>query len=377
MNENDKSRSGLQTAVDFAHAARAAKRIMQAAAVSGVHGAAAATAREAFPLLLKVLVAALVVFIVMPMVIFTALPNIFFGYNSSGTDTVIQMTQQAMTLGGVYMTLGNFEGAQIDSVVTGIAAEYEKNGTTIDHIVVTSAMTDDDLLWVIAINSAAHQQDLNTMSADLIRDFCKSSLALTDGAQMNPNKLQKTLEQTMEHFERSTLELRQLCERYSPGVGGFAHKPVLPAADVAGSVESFGYGWLHITLHTLLPHCRYQTPNWLSDTLRRLLDEYETCGKKLPFYSRAMLVIDEHTGIEGRHIYDQDNKGWKAISNAIKGRLIPDDDQHTLAVALLSTECFERECCHITLLPLEDAHDFFAAHSSDYASQDFYSGQWC
>lgn len=66
MNENDKSRSGLQTAVDFAHAARAAKRIMQAAAVSGVHGAAAATAREAFPLLLKVLVAALVVFIVMP-----------------------------------------------------------------------------------------------------------------------------------------------------------------------------------------------------------------------------------------------------------------------------------------------------------------------
>lgn len=177
MNENDKSRSGLQTAVDFAHAARAAKRIMQAAAVSGVHGAAAATAREAFPLLLKILIAALVVFIVVPMVIFTALPNIFFGYNSSGTDTVIQMTQQAMTLGGVYMTLGNFEGAQIDSVVTGIAAEYEKNGTTIDHIVVSSAMTDDDLLWVIAINSAAHQQDLNTMSADLIRDFCKSSLS--------------------------------------------------------------------------------------------------------------------------------------------------------------------------------------------------------
>ena len=78
MNENDKSRSGLQTAVDFAHAARAVKRIMQAAEVSGVHGAAAATAREAFPVLLKVLVAALVVFIVMPMVIFTALPNIFF-----------------------------------------------------------------------------------------------------------------------------------------------------------------------------------------------------------------------------------------------------------------------------------------------------------
>lgn len=92
MNENDKSRSGLQTAVDFAHAARAAKRIMQAAAASGVHGAAAATAREAFPLLLKVLIAVLVVFIAVPMVIFTALPNIFFGYNSSGTDTTVSRT---------------------------------------------------------------------------------------------------------------------------------------------------------------------------------------------------------------------------------------------------------------------------------------------
>jgi len=59
---------------------------------------------------------------------------------------------------------------------------------------------------------------------------------------------------------------------------------------------------------------------------------------------------------------------------AVVGRLM---NNITLAVALLSTECFEHECCHITLLPLEDAHDFFAAHSSDYASQDFYSGQWC
>lgn len=180
---------------------------------------------------------------------------------------------------------------------------------------------------------------MNDMKRDLIRiqelvgmafSETGSLVALTDGGQMNPNKLQKTLEQTMEQFERTTLELRRLCERYSPGAGGFAHRPALPYMDITGSVEAFGYGWLHITLHTLLPHCRYQTPNWLSDTIRRLLDEYETCGKKLPFYSRAMLVIDEHTSIEGRHIYDQDNKGWKAISNAIKGRLIPDDDQHMI-----------------------------------------------
>lgn len=204
-----------------------------------------------------------------------------------------------------------------------------------------------------------------------------SLVALANGGQMNPNKLQKTLEQTMEQFESAALGLRRLCEQYSPGVGGFAKKHYLPAMDVTGSVEEFGYGWLHITLNTLLPHCRYQSPNWLSDTISRLLDGYEACGKELPFYRRALLVIDEHTAIEGRHIFDQDNKGWKAVSNAIKGRLIPDDDQHTLAVALFSTKVTEQECCHISLLPQADAHDFFGAHSSDYALGNFYSGRWC
>lgn len=98
---------------------------------------------------------------------------------------------------------------------------------------------------------------MNDMKRDLIRiqelvgmafSETGSLVALTDGGQMNPNKLQKTLEQTMEQFERTTLELRRLCERYSPGAGGFAHRPALPYMDITGSVETFGYGWLHITL---------------------------------------------------------------------------------------------------------------------------------
>lgn len=88
-----------------------------------------------------------------------------------------------------------------------------------------------------------------------------------------------------------------------------------------------------------------------------------------------MLVIDEHSSTEGRHIYDSDNKGWKAVSNALKGRLFPDDDQYTLALSLLSTRSTEN-VCHITLLDLADAADFFAVHSGDYRDGDFYSGRW-
>lgn len=69
------------------------------------------------------------------------------------------------------------KAAQIDSVVTGIVAEYEESGTNIDRIEVSSSMTDKDLLWIIAINSAAYRQDLNAMSADLVRELCKASLS--------------------------------------------------------------------------------------------------------------------------------------------------------------------------------------------------------
>ena len=208
--------------------------------------------------------------------------------------------------------------------------------------------------------------------------FCQTGVltALADSGRVDPDKLQKVLEQTAAQFELSTLEVRKLCEKYSPGTGGYGNRPTLPLMDDTGSVEVLGYGWLHITLNTLLPHCRYQPPIWLSDTIRRLLDEYESCGSKLPFFNRALLVIDEHTGSKGRHIFDQDNKGWKAVSNAIKGRLIPDDDQHTLGLVLLSAES-ELDVCHITLLDMADAADFFAFHSGDYQTRDFYSGGWC
>lgn len=202
-----------------------------------------------------------------------------------------------------------------------------------------------------------------------------SLAVLANSEQADPEKLQKALERTAETFERSTLEVRRLCEKHAAGVGGYGHRPVAPRMEVAGLVERFGYGWLHIQLNTLLPHCRYRPSEWLSDTIRRLLDDYEAGGSKLPFFRKAMLVIDEHCGVEGRHVFDQDNKGWKVVSNAIKGRLVPDDDQFTLAVALLS-EKSELNVCHITLLDLTDASDFFSLRSGDFAIADFYDGGW-
>lgn len=198
-------------------------------------------------------------------------------------------------------------------------------------------------------------------------------VALSDGGMMSPEKLQQTLEQTMEHFERSALELRRLCEQYSPGVGGYGNRVRAPAMEIAGHVEILCEDWLHICLNTLLPHCRFQSPNWLTDTIRRLLNHYEAQGKPLPRYKRALLVIDEHSSIGGRHVFDQDNKGWKAVSNALKGRVIEDDDQYTLNVALVS-KMSKETACHITLLEQRDAADFFSLRSGDHGFGCLYDG---
>lgn len=198
-------------------------------------------------------------------------------------------------------------------------------------------------------------------------------VALSDGGMMSPEKLQQTLEQTMEHFERSALELRRLCEQYSPGVGGYGNRARASAIEIAGHVEILCGDWLHICLNTLLPHCRFQSPNWLTDTIRRLLDHYEAQGKPLPRYKRALLVIDEHSSIGGRHVFDQDNKGWKAVSNVLKGRVIEDDDQYTLNLALVS-KMSKETACHITLLEQRDAADFFSLRSGDHGFGCLYDG---
>ena len=164
------------------------------------------------------------------------------------------------------------------------------------------------------------------------------------------------LNAALEHaavLSRNTLEQARPCVDFLQG-----GKPPAPCVDIGGTVRLLDGRWLHIRLDTLLPHCRYQVPAYLSDTITRLLDGFGQGGGKLPYYEKATLVIDEHCSRKTRTVFDQDNKGWKAVPNALKGRLFPDDDQFSLGTALLSTECESAEC-NIYLLPAGDEGEFF------------------
>lgn len=128
---------------------------------------------------------------------------------------------------------------------------------------------------------------------------------------------------------------------------------------MTGGIEVTREGWLHIQLNTLLPHCRYGSVSAIEEEIQDLLGVYFGW---LPHFEEAFLFIDEHSDDDTRKVYDQDNKGWKSISNALKGRIFADDDQYTLSVCLLSRRSKEN-VCHIYVTPLTEAHRFLEQRS--------------
>lgn len=165
--------------------------------------------------------------------------------------------------------------------------------------------------------------------------------------------------------EKAAIKLCQWNETALPRPEEPKGKPALRPSKVTGKIEVNQFGWVHITLNTLLPNCRYRTPEFLQETISRLLQSYTRTKGPLPWFEKALLVINEHCDLRNRQVFDQDNKGWKAIPNAIKGVVVPDDDQFTLELALLST-LDRMPSCHIYILPAEEAGDFFALRSGQY-----------
>ena len=198
------------------------------------------------------------------------------------------------------------------------------------------------------------QNELLEIKALLGQATAAAGIAAIGGGNEVPQmeRLTAALERAVV-LSRNTLESLRPCVEFLQG-----GKPVLPYVAVGGTVRLLNGRWLHIRLDTLLPHCRFQSPGYLADTITRLLDGFVENGRRLPYYKKALLVMDEHCSCESRTVFDQDNKGWKAVPNALKGRLFPDDDQFSLGIALLSTES-EKAGCNIYVMPAEDAGEFF------------------
>ena len=178
MNDRNR-RSAAEVMANAARVVKAAVNIVRAAIAGGLHGAAAAAAKELLPTIIKFAVGVLIAVIVIPMFVISAMPNMFFGYETSEKDPQITMREQALSIGGAYLSLEDFEKTQQDAIITGEAAAYENQGVTIDEIRVSSKFDEEDLCWYIAINSVAHKQDLSEMKPEEVQSLLISNLKHT------------------------------------------------------------------------------------------------------------------------------------------------------------------------------------------------------
>ena len=187
MNDRNR-RSAAEVMANAARAVKAAVNIVRAAIAGGLHGAAAAAAKELLPTIIKFAVGVLIAIIVIPMFVISAMPNMFFGYETSEKDPQITMREQALSIGGAYLSLEDFEKTQQDAIITGEAAAYENQGVTIDEIRVSSKFDDKDLCWYIAINSVAHKQDLSEMKPEEVQSLLISNLKHTTRLESSGNQ---------------------------------------------------------------------------------------------------------------------------------------------------------------------------------------------
>lgn len=163
-------------------------------------------------------------------------------------------------------------------------------------------------------------------------------------------------------------EIESLCVRSRVLLDGCSRAHVMSECHsgdaltkIAGSIEVTPEGWLHITLNTLLPNCRRRVSSYIGDTIRRLMDG---CTEELPYFEQAFLAIVEYCSYENHNALDNDNKGWKMIPNALKGRVISDDSQFILSIGLFARLADDTRC-EIYVLPPEDGAIFMEMLASD------------
>ena len=155
-----------------ARAASAAVNIARGAAAGGVYGAAVEAAKSFLPELIRLFVILLCVVLLVPMLVFTALPNILFGYSSSTDQEIIDFTASAQELDGIYQNLDNYQQPAVLRLVNSILPRFWSDGEPLyDDYGVDQDPGYMNKYWLMAIGSVRYKQDLYTMDESAIEDM--------------------------------------------------------------------------------------------------------------------------------------------------------------------------------------------------------------
>ena len=161
------------------------------------------------------------------------------------------------------------------------------------------------------------------------------------GVPPDSGRFNNLLEVALQQQEMACIEMRRLYWQLKSKEETSTEIKPGKAKEIYGEIYVTPEGWVHIKL----------------DSILRLLNSAEFDGIKLPFFNKAYLGIIEFCPLDCSDVFDHDNKGFKAVQNALKGRLFPDDDRFEMSLGLF-TEQRNESACHIFVLPDDEAGIF-------------------
>lgn len=123
-------------------------------------------------ILTKLISGVLAVVLLMPMLVFTALPNTVFGYSSATNQGVSDFTASAQRLTNAYQNIERKKQSALERLVNAILPSF----SDYDDYQVTDSSGGMNQNWLIAIGSVRYKQDLNVMDDDALEDLLYGKL---------------------------------------------------------------------------------------------------------------------------------------------------------------------------------------------------------
>ena len=163
---------GGRMAANAAKLAQLAKGIadtVKGAMAGGLQGAAVAAAKAFAPQLIKIALITLLVLLLIPFIIFFALPSAFFQWPTVNNATISTMTAQAAQIEKLYTKVESYALDEADKIVEELSYGYDDVVTSIDLGGVSRN-------WLTAICSVMHEQKMGEISERTVRSLVKQNL---------------------------------------------------------------------------------------------------------------------------------------------------------------------------------------------------------
>ena len=120
----------------------------------------------------KVISGVLAAVLLLPILVFTALPNTVFGYSNATDQGVADFTASAQRLTNAYQDIERKKQSALERLVNAILPSF----SDYDDYQVTDGSGGMNQNWLIAIGSVRYKQDLNVMDDDALEDLLYGKL---------------------------------------------------------------------------------------------------------------------------------------------------------------------------------------------------------